>query len=156
LIRIEDTTYRSGEAGVTFIYGPGPSPIRNGECLNFYGAYDFIWIRDRMLGADDVPPSERSAASRFLRGDCNDDGLVELVDAVCTLDGLFGEGGIGCRAALNVNGDEQVDLSDPISLLTHLFLGGPAPVAPFPDCGPGELDTDDELGCEKPLENCQQ
>jgi hypothetical protein len=79
---------------------------------------------------------------RLLRGDCNDDGAVDVSDALCTLRGLFAVGAIACRGALNVNGDGLVDVSDAIALLTHLFLGGPAPVAPFPACGPGDGPAD--------------
>ena len=38
-------------------------------------------------------------------------------------------------------------------LLTHLFRGGPAPVAPYPGCGIGSL-PEDEGTCETPPENC--
>ena len=90
----------------------------------------------------------------FLRGDCNDDGDVDLSDAVCTLNWLFlGGPAPGCLAATNTNGDAAVDLSDPVSLLNHLFLGGPAPEQPFPDCG--LMAVDSELGCGTPPASCQ-
>ncbi len=41
-----------------------------------------------------------------------------------------------------------------MSLLNFLFAGGPAPVAPFPDCGPLMLPAEEELGCANPP-NCQ-
>ena len=92
---------------------------------------------------------------RFLRGDCNDDGNVNLADAVCILNWLFaGEATPGCIAALNTNGDDDVNITDAVSLLSFLFAGGPPPVDPFPDCGPGALAADEELGCENPP-NCQ-
>lgn len=47
----------------------------------------------------------------------------------------------------NANGDGRADLSDAVYLLTHLFLGGPAPIEPFPECGWGLLPTDEEMGC---------
>ena len=94
-------------------------------------------------------------AREFLRADCNDDGGVDISDAVCTLEWLFlGRAEPGCVAATNTNGDEAVDVSDPVSLLGFLFLGGPAPVDPFPDCGPGALTADEQLGCANPP-NCQ-
>ena len=87
----------------------------------------------------------------FLRGDCNDDGDVNLADAQCTLNWLFaGPPKPGCLAALNTNGDEDVNIGDPVFLLNFLFAGGPAPVAPFPDCGPGVLPADTALGCVNP------
>ena len=92
---------------------------------------------------------------RFLRGDCNDDGGVDISDVTCTLNRLFAGGPeTGCIAALNTNGDGTVGISDPVWLLNHLFAGGPAPVAPFPDCGPGMLPADATLGCANPP-NCQ-
>ena len=91
----------------------------------------------------------------FLRGDCNDDGNVNLSDAICGLNWLFAAAPEpGCVAALNTNGDEDVDIADTVSLLNFLFAGGPAPVAPFPDCGPGMLPAGAELGCMNPP-NCQ-
>jgi hypothetical protein len=85
----------------------------------------------------------------FLRGDCNDDGTVNISDAACILNWLFaGEDDPGCVAATNTNGDEAANITDATYLLNHLFAGGPAPVAPFPDCGPGTLPQ--ELSCEDP------
>ncbi|MAG94417.1 MAG: hypothetical protein CMJ48_11805 [Planctomycetaceae bacterium] len=96
------------------------------------------------------PPPE------FVRGDCNGDGEVDLSDAVCTLDWLFvGKATPGCIAALNTNGDEVVDLSDATYLLNFLFVGTAPPPVPFPDCGPGGLEVDNELGCQAPQEICQ-
>ncbi len=87
--------------------------------------------------------------SRFRRGDCTGDGNVDIADATCALNWLFAEAPVpGCLAALNTNGDNTVDLADPVFLLNFLFAGGPAPVDPFPDCGPGMLPADAELGCE--------
>ena len=90
----------------------------------------------------------RRAQPVFLRGDCNDDGGVDISDAVCTLEWLFlGRAEPGCVAATNTNGDDAVDISDPVSLLGFLFLGGPPPVEPSPDCGTSDLEADAELGC---------
>jgi hypothetical protein len=87
----------------------------------------------------------------FLRGDCNDDGTVNISDATCTLEWLFaGAGAPGCVAALNTNGDAKVDIADPVALLNFLFGGGPVITDPFPDCGPGTLPADAELGCANP------
>ena len=48
---------------------------------------------------------------------------------------------------IDTNGDGSIDITDPTFLLSHLFLGGPEPVAPFAGCGTSELETDEELGC---------
>ncbi len=88
-------------------------------------------------------------AVRFLRGDCNADGKVNISDATCALDRLFaGVAAPGCLAALDTNGDGDVNIADPVALLNFLFGGGPMISAPFPDCGPGMLPADPALGCE--------
>ena len=93
--------------------------------------------------------------SVFLRGDCNDDGTVDLSDPVCALNWLFGGAATpACIAALNTNGDDDVNIADPVSLLNYLFAGGLAPAVPFPDCGPGMLPADQEIGCANPPD-CQ-
>ena len=70
--------------------------------------------------------------------DCNQDGVLNISDAVCVLNVLFGTPpplpcGDGTGAdprnvlLLDANGDFGLDLSDAVYLLTHLFLSGPAP-----------------------------
>jgi hypothetical protein len=91
----------------------------------------------------------------FLRGDCIDDGKVDVSDAVCFLGWMFlGGTAPGCLAAANIDGDGAPSITDPIHLLTHLFLGGPPPAEPFAACGPGTLESDSDVGCEAPPESC--
>lgn len=83
----------------------------------------------------------------FRRGDCNDDGRVDISDAVATLGFLFLGGGVrGCDDACDSNDDGEVNISDPIALLSVLFLGqGAIPPPGMDACG---LDpTEDSLGC---------
>lgn len=95
-------------------------------------------------------------APRFVRGDCDGNGAINISDAVCSLDWLFRGGAEpGCVAAANVDGTGAVNIADTIHLLAHLFRGGPAPFPPFPGCGPGTLDADDEVGCGTPPESCR-
>jgi hypothetical protein len=89
----------------------------------------------------------------FRRGDCNDDGVVDLSDAVCILSRLFlGGPEPSCLAVTNVNEDAIADLSDAVYLLSHLFLGGPPPPAPFPECGP--LPEGESLKCAGTSGSC--
>lgn len=91
----------------------------------------------------------------FLRGDCNDDGGVNISDATCALSRLFGGGGpAACVAANDVNGDAMFNISDPVALLNYLFGAGSPPPLPFPDCGRSSEENDVELGCETPPASC--
>ena len=44
------------------------------------------------------------------------------------------------------DGNGNMDITDGIYLLDFMFLGGPEPPPPFPDCGPDP--TIDELTCD--------
>lgn len=83
---------------------------------------------------------------RFVRGDANSDGRIDVSAAVCIFDYLFRGGPEpACFDAADANDAEPdaVDSSDGIYLLRWLFLKGPAPPAPRPsqpnyhagDCG---------------------
>ena len=74
---------------------------------------------------------------RFVRGDANADGVIDLSDPIAILSRLF-LGSIrefACADALDANADGDIDISDGILLLQHLFHGAPPPPAPFPGCG---------------------
>ena len=93
---------------------------------------------------------------RFLRGDSNRDGGIEISDPVFLLSGLFQEQRVdNCSAASDANADSRVDMSDAVYLLAHLFLGGPSPPAPFPDCGLDPAGATDSLPCLEPPPGCR-
>jgi hypothetical protein len=79
---------------------------------------------------------------RWVRGDANVDGKVDIADGIGLLGHLFLGGSAPCLRAMEINLDGKVDLSDAVSLLGHLFLGGPAPAQPFPECGSAEEDLE--------------
>jgi hypothetical protein len=86
------------------------------------------------------------AQSAFERGDVNDDGVIDIADAVRTLLVLFsGDGPIACQKSADINDDSKVDISDPVRLLGFLFLGSDPPPPPFGRCG-GDP-TPDALAC---------
>ena len=124
-------------------------PVRaEGVIAHVYEYYDpdvEAFDRQGSLVIEEKPSTPRP----FIRGDSNDDALLDLSDAVVTLGYLFLGQWSGakpiCLDAADANDDGGVDISDPIGLLQHLFVGGKAPPAPFPDAG---LDpTEDGLGC---------
>lgn len=88
------------------------------------------------------------AALTFLRGDCNNDSIVNIADGIWLLNELFlGGPASACVAACDANGDTMVDSSDATYIFMYRFMGGATPVAPFPACGDSILDADLALGC---------
>ena len=95
------------------------------------------------VGGATVVPEEfvpivvrRVADDAFLRGDANDDGRVNLADAVWILSELFRAGPpTRCPRAADVDADGSLLLSDAVYLMRYRFLRGPVIPAPFPSCG---------------------
>jgi hypothetical protein len=91
-------------------------------------------------------PFPSSPPAEFVRGDANDDGGIDLADAIATLAHLFaGAPPPGCRDAADANDDGALDISDPVALLAALFAAGTPPPPLHPACGPDP--TADGLGC---------
>ena len=64
------------------------------------------------------------------------DGRVTLTDAIRILEWVFaGEAAHPCLEAANVNNSLEVDVGDAVTLFIYLFMAGPAPLPPFPECG---------------------
>ena len=78
------------------------------------------------------------ARHRAIRGDVNVSGATDLADAVSILGQLFLGDETRCFRAGNVNGDDEINIGDAVTILCFLFRGGPPPDAPYPDCGPNE------------------
>ena len=99
---------------------------------------------------DQIITETKVSTDEFLRADANNDGSVDIADAIKILGYLFLAGPADCLLAMDANDDESVDVADAISLLTNLFNGGASPPAPYPQCGddptPGALDCN-ESGC---------
>ncbi|HLU48348.1 MAG TPA: hypothetical protein VK116_09700, partial [Planctomycetota bacterium] len=71
------------------------------------------------LAADDVT---------LRRGDVTLDSAVDVSDAIAEIGYLFlGSTLASCDPVADVNADRNVDVSDPLFLLTHLFSHGPSP-----------------------------
>ncbi len=85
----------------------------------------------------------------FLRGDGNQDGAVDLSDAVQVLGYLFASKDAPCVIALDANTDGGVDISDAVFLLNYLFSQGAPPQAPFPECGLYAVTGSSELTCSE-------
>lgn len=86
-----------------------------------------------------------ATGSVFVRGDGNNDGNLDIADAVFALAYLFTMGPADCLDAIDVNDDGQANIADAVALLDNLFSMGPNPPAPFPN--PGTDPTPDGLDC---------
>ena len=94
----------------------------------------------------------------FLRGDCNNDGVVEGSprDAIVFFGHCFRNDPqeLECLAACDANMDGSVcgSVSDGVAILTRNFRGGDPLMPPFPDPGTSDDPGDVALGCETPLQ----
>ena len=79
-------------------------------------------------------------------GDSNNDGAVDIVDALIVAQYFVGLSPSGFIVSVSdVNDDGAVDIADSIYLLQHLFGSGSDLPSPYPDCG---IDpTLDDLDC---------
>ncbi|MGE3164118.1 MAG: proprotein convertase P-domain-containing protein [Planctomycetota bacterium] len=85
---------------------------------------------------------------RFLRGDANSDGLVDISDPIAVLSSLFSSPPLVlvCADAADANDSGTMNIADAITLLSFLFQGSPSQFPlPFPTCGTDP--TSDMLGC---------
>lgn len=72
----------------------------------------------------------------FHRGDCNQDGGIDIGDPIRILGILFsGDAPPDCDDACDHNDDGALDIGDSVYLLGSLFSGGPTLPAPNPTCG---------------------
>ncbi len=75
--------------------------------------------------------------ARFIRGDANHDGQLDISDPLVLLSHLFVGGSLLCEDAADANDDGLLELTDAIELLGAIFGLVPLPQAPGPGaCGP--------------------
>lgn len=83
---------------------------------------------------------------RFVRGDANGDGRVNLTDSVAILGHLFQGRPLECTDSGDFNDTGDVNLTDAVAVLDYLFRpGSMPPPPPFPE--PGIDPTRDDLIC---------
>jgi hypothetical protein len=80
--------------------------------------------------------------SLFIRGDANQDAMVNIADAVYILQHMFLHGPpIVCLDAADSNDDEKLNVADAVYILQNLFANGPA-LPPPSECGPDPAGMD--------------
>lgn len=99
----------------------------------------------------DIGYHHPSPLAPFVRGDCDQDGAVNIADAIRVLEELFIANTplLGCQDACDANDDGSLNIADPIRILSFLFSAGPPPAPPHPSCGVDPT-TSDPLGCVTP------
>lgn len=109
------------------------------------GDYPFFCIPHEDMGMKGMIHVQE----KFVRGDASGNGIVDISDAVRTLDFLFLGGKIRCcDDALDSNDDGAVDIGDPVFTLNYLFIGGARIPTPFPLAG-GDRTVDGLLCCHR-------
>lgn len=102
-----------------------------------------LWARSVSRGG--TPGTFRGVL--FSRGDIDQNGKLQIGDAVQILLYLFAQGREpACLDGADVNGDGRMNLADAITLLAYMFGGGAPPAPPFGACG---LGTGTALGCAR-------
>jgi len=106
--------------------------------------------------AGDGAQSERCAPppppkKQLHRGDADNNGLLQLTDAVRILGFLFlGQQPPTCMDAGDADDNGLLQLTDAVRILGFLFLGQAPPAPPGPPdspCGPDPVEEDPDLGC---------
>ncbi|MBI4600697.1 MAG: PKD domain-containing protein, partial [Planctomycetes bacterium] len=136
-IDVEDATYRDG---LFALWSWNENTVR----------FDDVLVGQTELPTCDVVPPE----PRFVRGDADATGVINLTDALRVLLYLFSGGAEPpCFDAADADDNGQLQLTDAIRILGWLFLGNPAPLPPSPSVAefpPADCGVDpsaDELGC---------
>ena len=94
------------------------------------------WQASLVAGGTPGAPPGTAVGGRQRPGDANQDGRLDVSDAVAYLRYLFGATGLpapcdgalnegGNLALLDMNGDGRIDIADPAALLAYLFNHGP-------------------------------
>lgn len=85
----------------------------------------------------------------FRRGDANEDGSVDIADAIFMLYTLMLNGPqSGCADATDSNDSGTHDIADAVFILTYQFAGGSAPPSPGADVCGVDATPDDGMSCD--------
>ena len=156
------TTFRPNRAAINGISirrsGDAPPPELCGNGIDD--------DRDGATDCDDSDCSEDAACEvvageRFVRGDANSDGSINLTDGVVPLLYLVSGGSPpGCLDSADTNDTGSIEITDAIIVFGWLFSGGAPPAEPSP-LSPGysrkecAVDpTDDGIGCDRVAPTC--
>ncbi|MBI4600918.1 MAG: PKD domain-containing protein [Planctomycetes bacterium] len=125
-----------------------PAEVRGGIAATVRDTADKLIAMQATLCDIAGPPR---VGGGFHRGDADDNGSLQLTDAIQVLGFLFlGRPAPACLDAGDADDNGSLQITDAVRILSFLFLGGVAPASPGPppeDCGPDPT-GDDGLGCD--------
>lgn len=127
-----------------------PTAASSGEGLGAYRLRNELTFQGDARFVGSVPQSFPGLLKivpdiTIFRGDANDDGEVQMADAVYVLDYLFlGGRAPVCPDAADANDDGILNIADPVTILLDLFVGSTSIAGPYPEYG--EDPTPDALG----------
>jgi hypothetical protein len=149
----------AGQALLHLEFGSGPSGVPGGVYEVRYSStlgdppVDVVFVAgNKETRPATLPGLVGLGGPRYLRGDLTNNGEIEVVDAIAVLRYLFiGDFDPTCLEAANVNGSRQINITDPVVLLSWKFIGGVTIPPPFPECdfAPAPLGCE-RSGCEEP------
>lgn len=96
-----------------------------------------------------LAPFAGGSGAEFVRGDCNNDGMVNIADAIFLLSVLFPTGVPAvpdCDDACDSNDDGTSNIADAVAALAALFGSPPVPLPGPSSCGV-DVDDSDPLTC---------
>lgn len=80
----------------------------------------------------------------FVRGDLDENGNLDVADALGVLGFLFSGAALTCAETADVDASGGIDVADAVALLSYLFVSGSPPAFPFPNCSSYPMSP---LGC---------
>ena len=85
----------------------------------------------------------------FVRGDADDNGIINLTDAIFNLNYLFiGGAEPTCQDSADADNNGSLQLTDGVFILMFLFNGGAPPPDPGAECGVDPADPADGMACD--------
>jgi hypothetical protein len=108
-----------------------------------------VSMSGKVIDSFEIVKGEPRPEFRFIRGDVDGSGALEVTDAIMLLGHLFLGGSADCPAAAQVTGPGAPNIADAIVILGFLFTGGLPPAPPFPACGPDPGGDDADAWCKR-------
>ena len=133
-------------------------------CDNINGTGGVFLSNRVVIGNQSIPPVLTypgqvcvPATALFIRGDSNNDGIVDVADPIFSLHYLFTDGvQPSCMDAADADDDGFYNITDVVFTLYFVFGIGIAPPYPYPECGLEDYPGDDEFNCIQPSGGCPE